>query len=394
MRNSRLKLSIALGLVIFYMLSALLWWAFALVKHQEAAYEKNLQMLSAKKSWADEYIYHFLYTNSVNSAESDTFILGNDTFNFQKTLLTQEIFNRFPEFDVFFVTQGQRSVKKISLSIREEIQRDLYRTLLNKKKAWIYEGITLGIITILIGVAMFVYLDKVIRLNTQQNNFLLAVTHELKTPIAATKLSLQTLQKSQSPELVDKMISMGLANIKRLSSMVEQILMATRFESKVLDPNFEETELDSLVQSTLESMDLGEDKFSRLNIQLGLTKPILLDKSLISIVIKNLVNNAFKYSESDSSIQVKTVESENNVKLIIVDNGIGIPESEKKKVFEKFFRVGEEKTRKQPGSGLGLYLVKKITEIHKGKIVLSDNKPSGCIFTITLSKNIKVDEVV
>jgi signal transduction histidine kinase len=115
---------------------------------------------------------------------------------------------------------------------------------------------------------------------------------------------------------------------------------------------------------------------------------------LISIVIKNLVNNAFKYSESDSSIQIKTVESENNVKLIIVDNGIGIPESEKKKVFEKFFRVGEEKTRKQPGSGLGLYLVKKITEIHKGKIVLSDNKPSGCIFTITLFKNIKLDEVV
>ncbi len=394
MRNSRLKLSIALGLVILYMLSALLWWAFALVKHQEAAYEKNLQILSAKKSWADEYIYHFLYSKTVNSAESDTFILGNDTFYFQKTLLKQEIFDRFPEFDVLFVTKGQRLVKQISLPIREDIQRDLYRTLLNKKKAWIYEGITLGIITILIGVAMFVYLDKVIRLNTQQNNFLLAVTHELKTPIAASKLSLQTLQKSKSPELVDKMISMGLANIRRLSSMVEQILMATRFESKVLDPNFEETELDSLVESTLESMDLGEDKFSRLNIKLGLTKPLLLDKSLISIVIKNLVNNAFKYSESDSSIQVKTVESENNVKLIIVDNGIGIPESEKKKVFEKFFRVGEEKTRKQPGSGLGLYLVKKITEIHKGKIVLSDNKPSGCIFTITLSKNIKVDEVV
>jgi len=294
----------------------------------------------------------------------------------------------------FFVTNGQRLVKQISLSIREDIQSNLYRTLLNKKKAWIYEGITLGVITILIGGAMFVYLDKVIRLNTQQNNFLLAVTHELKTPIAATKLSFQTLQKSKSPELVEKMISMGLSNIRRLSSMVEQILMATRFESKVLDPNFEEIELDSIVQSTIESMDLGDDKFSRLEIKLGLTKTTLLDKSLISIVVKNLVNNAFKYSDPDSTIQIKTIESENNIQLIVADKGIGIPDSEKKKVFEKFFRVGEEKTRKQPGSGLGLYLVKKITDIHKGKIVLSDNNPSGCIFTITLSKNIKLDEVV
>lgn len=394
MRKSRIKLSIALGLVIFYMLSALLWWAFALVRHQESAYEKNLQMLNAKKSWANEYIYHFLFKNSHSTLNSDTFIIEKDTFYMQRTLLKQEIFERFPEFDVFFMTKGQRLVKQISLSIREDIQGDLYRTLLNKKKAWIYEGITLGVITILIGGAMFVYLDKVIRLNTQQNNFLLAVTHELKTPIAATKLSLQTLQKSKSPDLVDKMISMGLSNIKRLSSMVEQILMATRFESKVLDPSFEQTNLNEVIESTLQSMDLGDEKTSRINLQLTHTKSIFLDKSLIAIVIKNLVNNAFKYSESDSHIGISTTESDNSIQLTVSDSGIGIPDSEKKKVFEKFFRVGEEKTRKQPGSGLGLYLVKKIIEIHKGKVVLTDNTPSGCIFTITLSKNIKLDEIV
>jgi len=394
MRKSRLKLSVALGLVIFYMLSALVWWAFALVRHQESAYAQNLQMLNAKKSWANEYIYHFLYQNTNSVTHKDTFILGTDTFFYSRALIKRELYIKFPEFNVFFVTKGQRLVQQISLSIREDIQSDLYRTLLNKKKAWIYEGITLGVITILIGGAMFVYLDKIIRLNTQQNNFLLAVTHELKTPIAATKLSLQTLQKGKSADLIDKMISMGLSNIKRLSSMVDQILMATRFESKVLDPNFELTNLNEVIETTLKNMDLGDDKTSRINLKLKDQTQIFLDKSLIAIVIKNLVNNAFKYSESESSIEISTIESDSNIQFTIADNGIGIPDSEKRKVFEKFFRVGEEKTRKQPGSGLGLYLVKKIIDIHKGKVILSDNKPSGCMFTITLSKNIKLDEIV
>ncbi|MGC6414446.1 MAG: hypothetical protein ACON5K_07080, partial [Bacteroidia bacterium] len=170
MRKSRLKLSVALGLVIFYMLSALVWWAFALVRHQESAYAKNLQMLNAKKSWANEYIYHFLYQNTNSVTHNDTFILGTDTFFYSRALIKRELYIKFPEFNVFFVTKGQRLVEQISLSIREDIQSDLYRTLLNKKKAWIYEGITLGVITILIGGAMFVYLDKIIRLNTQQNN--------------------------------------------------------------------------------------------------------------------------------------------------------------------------------------------------------------------------------
>ena len=176
--------------------------------------------------------------------------------------------------------------------------------------------------------------------------------------------------------------------------MVDQILMATRFESKVLDPNFELTNLNEVIETTLKNMDLGDDKTSRINLKLKDQTQIFLDKSLIAIVIKNLVNNAFKYSESESSIEISSIESDSNIHFTIADTGIGIPDSEKRKVFEKFFRVGEEKTRKQPGSGLGLYLVKKIIDIHKGKVILSDNKPSGCMFTITLSKNIKLDEIV
>ncbi len=389
---------LAIGAINLYMLSALVWWAFALVRFQERNYESQIEKLDLKKQLVEVKIENYLlaHQNFNLSRMSDSQKLGisngdvykiNQTVGICDSVKIKSIVNQeFKDFRVFFVTNRQRNYVEIGLSLREEIILEVNNTLLNKKKAWIYEGITLGIITLIIGGAMFVYVDKILRLNAQQNNFLLAVTHELKTPISAARLALQTVKKDTSLKLLPKMLEMANSNLLRLSNMVEQILMATRFESKFVDPVFSEKNIGELIQEAITSLELTAENKSRLitNTPDGLIGEV--DEKMLKTVIKNLITNAFKYSENESVVELILTDSMSQYQIQVKDQGIGILDSDKKRVFEKFYRVGEEKTRSQPGSGLGLYLVKQITEMHGGKVSILDNKPQGTVFILKINK--------
>ncbi len=389
---------LAIGAINLYMLSALVWWAFALVRFQERNYESQIEKLDLKKQLVEVKIENYLlaHQNFNLSRMSDSQKLGisngdvykiNQTVGICDSVKIKSIVNQeFKDFRVFFVTNRQRNYVEIGLSLREEIILEVNNTLLNKKKAWIYEGITLGIITLIIGGAMFVYVDKILRLNAQQNNFLLAVTHELKTPISAARLALQTVKKDTSLKLLPKMLEMANSNLLRLSNMVEQILMATRFESKFVDPVFSEKNIGELIQEAITSLELTAENKSRLitNTPDGLIGEV--DEKMLKTVIKNLITNAFKYSEDESVVEIILTDSMSQYQIQVKDQGIGILDSDKKRVFEKFYRVGEEKTRSQPGSGLGLYLVKQITEMHGGKVSILDNKPQGTVFILKINK--------
>jgi len=377
---------LSIGAINIYMLSALLWWAFALVRFQERNFDSQLHQLDLENQLVNSQIENYLlkHTDKVSSGIQMKInnSIGICDSNEIKLLVNQ----RFKNFRVFFMTNKQRNLVEISLLLRSEIVQDVESTLINKKKAWIYEGITLGIITLLIGGAMFVYVDKILRMNAQQNNFLLAVTHELKTPISAARLALQTVKKDESLKLLPKMLEMANSNLLRLSNMVEQILMATRFESKFVDPVFAEKNIGELIDESINSLELTSEKKERLAIQLPQNIKGYVDEKMLKTVIKNLVTNALKYSNENQPIDISLSDLGSQYIIQIKDQGIGISDSDKKRVFDKFYRVGEEKTRSQPGSGLGLYLVKQITEMHGGKITITDNKPHGIVFTLKINK--------
>ena len=377
---------LSIGAINIYMLSALLWWAFALVRFQERNFDSQLHQLDLENQLVNSQIENYLlkHTDKVSSGIQMKInnSIGICDSNEIKLLVNQ----RFKNFRVFFMTNKQRNLVEISLLLRSEIVQDVESTLINKKKAWIYEGITLGIITLLIGGAMFVYVDKILRMNAQQNNFLLAVTHELKTPISAARLALQTVKKDESLKLLPKMLEMANSNLLRLSNMVEQILMATRFESKFVDPVFAEKNIGELIDESINSLELTSEKKERLAIQLSQNIKGYVDEKMLKTVIKNLVTNALKYSNENQPIDISLSDLGSQYIIQIKDQGIGISDSDKKRVFDKFYRVGEEKTRSQPGSGLGLYLVKQITEMHGGKITITDNKPQGTVFTLKINK--------
>jgi signal transduction histidine kinase len=383
MLKNRLKLIIVIFFTISYMLCALLWWTIALTKLQTNEFTKDVEIAKLKKSLVvNKVIFSAKRTELISNVKVLLFI-ENQLFNIDTNLLNKEILGERSNFLFFYSYSRQHKCLELRLKEKDDIHLKLLTKLESKKKAWILEGLTMGIITIIIGIAMFVYLDRVVRLNQQQNNFLLAVTHELKTPIAASNLALQTAIKRPDPLIVSKMISMAQSNISRLSQMVEQILMATRFENKFTDPQKVSINLNEFTNKTLKSIELSDVDFQRIKINIDTSIHMNADEQMISTVIVNLVNNAIKYSDGEGDIKIQAFKNGNNLTIEFSDNGIGIPDNEKKNVFQKFYRVGEEKTRTKPGSGLGLFLVKRITEIHGGKVAIENNMPKGTKFTLT-----------
>ena len=387
MRRNRVRLITAILFISIYMLSALAWWAFALTRNQEIIYQKELKMLQMKQEWAYDYTFHFSKTLGQGKESPKTWVhFKNERILTDTTALKKAVERLFPEIHVFFMTLGQQNDIELRLYIDKQLQDELNHTLISKKRAWIWEGLTLGLITLLIAAAMFFYVDKIIRLNSQQNNFLLAVTHELKTPISAAKLALQTITRNDKPQIVPKLIDMANANILRLSRMVDQILLATKFESKFTDPVFNTVKVSELVQNAIAGLELPPAKRELITIIQNEDVEFEADESMMTIVIRNLVTNAIKYG-MDLPVELHIEKSKFGFKICVSDQGIGISETDKKRIFEKFYRVGEEKTRSQPGSGLGLYLVKKITEIHSGKVSVSDNSPQGTKFILTFNQS-------
>ena len=118
------------------------------------------------------------------------------------------------------------------------------------------------------------------------------------------------------------------------------------------------------------------------DIQTGCT--INGDMLLLQMALHNLLENAIKYTPDGTPVEIYLLRGKRETTLRIVDNGAGIPDSEKKKVFSKFYRIGDEATRRTKGTGLGLYLTSKIVQQHKGRLSITDNVPHGAIFQITL----------
>jgi K+-sensing histidine kinase KdpD len=227
--------------------------------------------------------------------------------------------------------------------------------------------------------------DKENLLNDQQSNFFLSITHELKTPITATKLQLQTLQKQNlDQEKRDELIVSALRETERLNMLIDNVLIASRLNTGEFIFNKEKTAVHKFVRSILERYYKKEITAGYIFLNEESNVSALIDPQAFPSVITNLVDNALKYSFNEKRINVE-IRRENNKALISVsDLGCGIPDKEKSKVFKKFYRAGNEETRRSKGTGLGLYIVEFITRRHGGRISVRDNKPVGSVFEVEL----------
>ena len=228
-------------------------------------------------------------------------------------------------------------------------------------------------------------ISKEVEVTRQQKNFLLSVTHEFKSPIAALQLNLQTILKRNLPSnLHHDFINNALADTNRLNYLVENVLTATLIEKKNYQLHKEPVDISKLLNEQV--LLLTRYYSTKAEIYSSIENDIVckVDEQAINSIIINLVDNAVKYSSGKAHIEVKLKKASEKVFLSVSDQGKGIPDTEKEKIFDKFYRIGDEETRKSKGTGLGLYIVKRIVTAHGGEIKVKDNEPSGTIFEIAL----------
>jgi K+-sensing histidine kinase KdpD len=265
----------------------------------------------------------------------------------------------------------------------EEAKQQIDLRKQNRSNQYLGEGLTF-LLVILIG-SSIVYTTYRFssKLSRQQNNFMLSVTHELKSPIAAMKLTLQTLQRHQlDEEKQQQLLGKCVVEADRLNELCNNILIASQMEGGQYANEWQKVMISDMVHSSFEAYNTRYPNRFVLEQQGKLIAET--DKMLLQLVLNNVMENAIKYTPSDSKIELYVGQENDKVIIAIKDAGQGISDEEKKKIFNQFYRIGDENTRKTKGTGLGLYLSKKIMKSLKGSIVVKDNLPQGSIFEISL----------
>ncbi len=247
------------------------------------------------------------------------------------------------------------------------------------------EGLTFLLLIIFGAAYIYRLVRRQFKLQMQQQNFVMAVTHELKTPISVAMLNLETLQKHKLEESKQKKIlQMTVQETMRLDTLINNILISSQLDGDVYKTSKEELNFSDLVADVIHQFQIryaGKKLVSEIAQEVELKG----DPLLLKLLVSNLLENANKYAERQTGMVCRLEKKEHRVQLQIIDEGVGIADEEKKKVFEKFYRSGSEQTRKTQGTGLGLFICKKIAQSHKGDIVITDNEQGGSIFTVTFN---------
>ena len=226
-------------------------------------------------------------------------------------------------------------------------------------------------------------LHKERKLHIQQRNFLLSVTHELKSPLASIKLYLQTiLKRDLDLKQQHYFMNNSLKDIERLDDLVENMLLASKIENKSYSFPKEPFNFSDLIEKVAERLQVHNCNSQIIHTDIEDDIIISGDKFALTSVVTNLIENAVKYSPPCAEIGVNMFLKNDQICLEVSDKGIGISDQEKLHIFEKFYRVGNEDTRKTKGTGLGLFIVKQVLDKHQAQIKVKNNHPSGTIFEV------------
>lgn len=232
-------------------------------------------------------------------------------------------------------------------------------------------------------------LNAEMELMLRQRNFIASVTHELKTPIAALRVWIETLFAHQLDGPRRERIQ-GLMDqdLHRLTDLVQNLLTAARADAGSLDLEPVPLDLGPWLRQVCESMDqrLGPGALG-LRLELAPGIQAMADPKLLVIPVENLLSNAFKYAEAPRLTTVTLDGDREEAILVVADQGQGFAPREAHRIFQRFYRVGDEMTRQVPGTGLGLFLAREIVERHGGRLSAhSRGRGQGSTFTLRLPR--------
>lgn len=359
-------------------MAAFAWWTYSLVNLSVEVHVDDNDKLAYKAHKAKTT----LLRGSRFKQDDDTVFaemkVGTHIIFLDTATMRKKIKEEYPYTEVIY--DGQQVSVIPTPNIVEKLENDKNR----KVRMYLIEGIVF-LLLLMFGFSwLYNRLTSIIKLNQQKSNFLLAVTHELKTPMASVKLFLQTIQRRElTKEQMNPMIDNCIEDVNRLNDLAENMLLATRIEGKSYQYNYSEVDLSALLSGISENYMKKYEAYYTIEDSIDNDIEISADVFALTLAINNLIENALKYSPKKSTIKIIARNEGDKAVMQITDEGDGIPKDERINIFKQFYRVGNESTRTSKGTGLGLYIVKEIVDNHKATIEVLDNTPKGSIFKIT-----------
>jgi signal transduction histidine kinase len=382
--------------VAFLLLTQMAWWIGVQVRESRRLQEARIAQMRAGRALAWQFdSMAFLRTNIPRDpGEGPGAVVGrrddNRTFEERKNAIEE----RFPYVAVLPTPQELDDPVLLAdqpayLTLRPEVLEamDRERTL----ALWRTAGEALVLVAGVLFGMTYIYrkLNSEMELMFRQRNFIASVTHELKTPIASLRVWMETIfNRELGAEQKVRIQTLMDGDLHRLTDLVANLLETARADAGKLELHLEPLELAPLVQKVCQDMDhrLGEGLLGlRLDLAPGISARV--DPKAFAMVLENLLSNALKYASEPRETSVTLDGDTEDAILVVADRGHGIPPKELSRLFQRFYRVGDEMTRAVPGTGLGLFLCREIVRAHGGEIrVASLGSGLGTTFTIRLSR--------
>lgn len=308
----------------------------------------------------------------LNRNISDSLIEKNSQFKDIKSSINNPELLQFIETKIKKVQEGRTEI---------QVGNHIYTVR-------IYPILSESMIQLFIGVVLDITEDRQNQVIREQ--FFQNASHELKTPITSIKGYTETLEyklnlKENSNER--KFLDAILRNTDRLIRIVEDMLTISKLENHKTILNLKEFSLSDLVQNVSDSLGvIYSNKNQTLQIEIPPKIKVHADQLLLEDLLVNLISNASAYSPEGSTVIVKAEEKSDKILIQVIDQGIGISPEDAERIFERFFRVDENRSRKEGGTGLGLSIVKHIARLHSGEVYVSPNPKGGSIFSFEFPK--------
>ena len=218
------------------------------------------------------------------------------------------------------------------------------------------------------------------KLNHQQKNFILSVSHELKTPLAAMRLSTETLKKRElTKEQTERVLSANMEEIDRLTGLLDKVFVTTKLDQESYTLDITSIDLSNVISGLVSRFQ--EIKQVKLLMDIEDNVRVVSDPQVLEIVVMNLLDNAVKYGLG-KEVMVHLSQRGDKSLLKVVDQGLGIPDAEKKEVFRRFYRLEDEEYKGVEGTGLGLFIVKELLKKIDSTISIENNSPRGSVISV------------
>lgn len=222
----------------------------------------------------------------------------------------------------------------------------------------------------------------------KQKEFSSNAAHELRTPLTVIQNQMEFLLTKPNDKVVDQIqpVSTTLEEVKHLKVLTQRLLTLARSDSNIVQAQRSDVELKPFFEGALSPFnEIATSQNKSFVDTIDVDGNGHIDADLIKQLVVILIDNAMKYTPKGGTVSVKIVKNHGNLKIVVSDTGNGVPDEDKARIFERFYRTDKSRNSKTGGTGLGLSIAKWIVDQHHGRIHVRDNHPTGSIFTVNIN---------